>query len=91
MPVPGQPYTFSVLKQAQALGDYQALLAHGRRALRVDLDNEIEAGLRRTLEVVAGTTRPAAAKKPSASRNGARRGAQRPPAGRKAASRKKVA
>jgi transaldolase/glucose-6-phosphate isomerase len=91
VPVPGQPYTFSVLKQAQALGDYQALLAHGRRALRVDLDDEIEAGLRRALAAVAGTARPASARKASASRNGARQGARRPAAGQKPGSRKKVA
>ena len=31
-PVPGAPYSFSVLKDAQALGDFQSLVAHGRRA-----------------------------------------------------------
>ncbi len=52
-PVPGEAYSFSVLKQAQALGDYQALLAHGRRALRVDLGSSLEAGLRQALDAVA--------------------------------------
>ncbi len=37
VPVPGEPYTFGVLKQAQAIGDWQALEAHRRRALRVHL------------------------------------------------------
>jgi len=81
--VPGQPYTFSVLKQAQALGDFQALLAHGRRAMRVDLGLDVEAGLRRALEVVAGTGRPAPAKK-AAARNGSQ------PSTRRAAGSKKV-
>jgi transaldolase / glucose-6-phosphate isomerase len=51
-PIPGQQYTFSVLKAAQALGDYQSLASRQRRALRVDLDQKIEAGLRQALEVV---------------------------------------
>jgi hypothetical protein len=44
-PIPGEPYTFSVLKDAQALGDFQSLLAHGRRAIRVDLGSDVSAGL----------------------------------------------
>ena len=34
-PVPGADYSFSVLKRAQALGDLQALAAHGRRVVRL--------------------------------------------------------
>ncbi len=37
MPVPGQPFSFGVLKRAQALGDLQSLQKHGRRALRLHL------------------------------------------------------
>ncbi len=44
-PIPGEPYTFSTLKDAQALGDFQSLVAHGRRAIRVDLGKNIVAGL----------------------------------------------
>ena len=83
--VPGQPYSFSVLKQAQALGDYQALLAHGRRAIRVDLGAEVEAGLRKALETVAGATRPPAAKKAAARKRA------RPTTKRAAGARKKAA
>jgi transaldolase/glucose-6-phosphate isomerase len=50
--VPGAPYSFSTLKQAQAQGDFQSLLAHGRRAIRVDLGNDVADGLRRLREVV---------------------------------------
>jgi len=50
--VPGEAYTFSVLKQAQALGDYEALLTHQRRALRVNLGTNIEGGLRKALAAV---------------------------------------
>lgn len=38
--VPGEPYTFSILKQAQALGDFQSLAAHGRRAIRIELGSD---------------------------------------------------
>lgn len=47
LPVPGQKYTFSVVKAAQARGDFQVLLDRGRRALRVHLGNgvTVEEGL----------------------------------------------
>jgi transaldolase/glucose-6-phosphate isomerase len=35
LPIPGETFSFGVLKQAQALGDFQALRNHGRRVLRV--------------------------------------------------------
>jgi glucose-6-phosphate isomerase len=34
-PVPDAPYSFSVLKRAQAIGDLQALRAHGRTTVRM--------------------------------------------------------
>ena len=34
-PIPESPYTFSVLKRAQALGDAETLTAHGRRTVRM--------------------------------------------------------
>jgi hypothetical protein len=40
--VPGRPFTFGRLKQAQALGDLASLRAHGRRVARLSLD-ELEA------------------------------------------------
>ncbi len=43
--VPGEPYTFGQLQRAQAIGDLQALHAHGLPALRVHLGTDIEAGL----------------------------------------------
>ncbi len=52
-PVPGEPYSFSILKQAQALGDFRSLVAHGRRALRVDLGADVLAGLQRLHELIA--------------------------------------
>jgi transaldolase/glucose-6-phosphate isomerase len=37
LPIPGEKFTFGVLKQAQALGDFQALRNHGRRVLRIQV------------------------------------------------------
>jgi glucose-6-phosphate isomerase len=36
--IPGKPYSFGMLKAAQALGDLQSLRAHGRRVARVKLE-----------------------------------------------------
>jgi len=52
-PAPGEPYSFSILKQAQALGDFRSLVAHRRRALRVDLGADVPAGLQRLHELIA--------------------------------------
>ncbi len=52
LPIPGQPYTFSILKQAQALGDFRSLASRGRRAIRVDLGADAQAGLNRLQELI---------------------------------------
>jgi transaldolase / glucose-6-phosphate isomerase len=43
--IPGEPYTFSILKQAQALGDFRALAKRGRRVIGIDLGNDTSRGL----------------------------------------------
>jgi transaldolase/glucose-6-phosphate isomerase len=43
--VPGQAYTFGVVKAAQARGDLQVLVERGRRALRIHLGPEVRNGL----------------------------------------------
>jgi hypothetical protein len=48
----GEPFTFGVLKQAQALGDFQALASRDRRAIRIHLGADIPAGLKTLLEIV---------------------------------------
>jgi len=53
--VPGQPYTFSTLKNAQALGDFHSLASRGRRAIRIDLGKDVAAGLKRLHELVVET------------------------------------
>jgi transaldolase/glucose-6-phosphate isomerase len=43
--VPGQKYTFGVVKAAQARGDFQVLVERDRRALRIHLGPDVTAGL----------------------------------------------
>jgi glucose-6-phosphate isomerase len=45
-PVPGERYSFGTLKQAQAIGDLQALRAHGCRAVRLRLDGSLPEAIR---------------------------------------------
>lgn len=52
VPLPGEPFGFSVLKQAQALGDFASLASRHRRAIRVHLGTDIAAGLRTLLAIV---------------------------------------
>jgi transaldolase/glucose-6-phosphate isomerase len=44
--VPGQKYTFGVVKAAQARGDFNVLAERGRRALRVHLGKNLKSGLK---------------------------------------------
>jgi len=50
--IPGEPYTFGVLKRAQALGDLQALRDHDRRVFHVSLGEDVAAGLVRLRDAV---------------------------------------
>ncbi len=45
LPVPDQKYTFGTVKAAQARGDFQVLADRKRRALRVHLPKDVNAGL----------------------------------------------
>jgi transaldolase / glucose-6-phosphate isomerase len=47
LPVPGQKYTFGIVKAAQARGDFQVLVERGRRALRVHLGQDVDKDLER--------------------------------------------
>jgi len=46
-PIPTEAYSFSILKEAQALGDFRALKARGRRVVRIDLGDDPLSGLER--------------------------------------------
>lgn len=50
--VPGQKYTFGVVKAAQARGDFAVLAERGRRALRVHLGKDVAAGLATLTEAI---------------------------------------
>jgi hypothetical protein len=53
LPVPGAKYSFGVVIAAQAAGDLAVLQQRGRRALRVHLGKNVEAGLRRLALLIA--------------------------------------
>ena len=52
LPVPGQKYTFGIVKAAEARGDFQVLADRKRRALRVHLGSDVKAGLTKLAELV---------------------------------------
>ena len=54
IPIPGERLSFGVLKQAQALGDFQALRNHGRRVLRVQVQ-DVAQGLVKIGQAVGAT------------------------------------
>ena len=53
MPIPGEPYTFGVLADAQALGDLQALQTRGQRVAKVNLGSDNAAGVQRLTRELA--------------------------------------
>jgi transaldolase / glucose-6-phosphate isomerase len=53
LPVPGQKYTFGIVKAAQARGDFQVLADRKRRALRVHLPKDVNTGLAKLGQTVA--------------------------------------
>ena len=52
VPIPGQQYSFSTLKQAQAMGDAGALRNWGRRLIRIHLGSDVEGGLNKVLSII---------------------------------------
>ena len=52
LPVPGQKFTFGVVKAAQALGDLQVLVDRKRRALRAHISGDLESGLRKIEQAI---------------------------------------
>ena len=53
---PAQPFTFSMLKRAQAAGDLQSLRDHGRRVVRVHIAGDLGAGLASLTDAVSAIT-----------------------------------
>ena len=56
LPVPGEPYTFGILKQAQALGDFSSLEGRNRRALRFHIGGGARLGLEKLLEILRASS-----------------------------------
>ena len=52
LPVPGQKYSFGVVKAAQARGDFAVLIERKRRALRVHVRGDLSQGLQELGEAV---------------------------------------
>jgi transaldolase / glucose-6-phosphate isomerase len=53
LPIPGEGYSFATLRNAQSLGDLQVLRRRGRRALRVSLGADADAGLKTLADAMA--------------------------------------
>jgi len=56
--IPGSKFGFSVLKQAQALGDLEALQSRKRPVIRAHLGDDVAASLRRLVDEVEATLSP---------------------------------
>lgn len=50
--IPGEPFTFSILKQAQALGDFQALVKRHRRVIGIELGKDTFRSLSHLRELI---------------------------------------
>jgi glucose-6-phosphate isomerase len=52
LPIPGEGYSFSVLKRAQALGDFRALAGKNRRILGIDIGGNGSKALKRLVQLI---------------------------------------
>ncbi len=52
MSIPGSVYTFGTFKQAQALGDLEALRKHGRRVGRIQVGANVNEGLKAMVQAL---------------------------------------
>jgi transaldolase/glucose-6-phosphate isomerase len=52
VPLPGEPFGFGVLARAQAIGDFESLVKRNRRAISIDLGEDVERGLQRLAQTV---------------------------------------
>jgi transaldolase/glucose-6-phosphate isomerase len=57
VPIPGQPFSFSILKQAQSLGDLKSLSSRRLPVLRVTLGREPAAGWKALVAAVRGAVK----------------------------------
>jgi hypothetical protein len=52
VPIPGAPFSFGTLFTAQAEGDLATLYAHNRRAFRLNIDGDVNAGFQKLMAAV---------------------------------------
>lgn len=52
VPIPNEPFGFGVLVRAQAIGDFESLLKHNRRAISINLGNDVDKGLEQLAQAV---------------------------------------
>jgi len=52
VPIPDEKFGFGALARAQAIGDFQSLASRGRRALSIDLGEDVDAGLEQLAQAV---------------------------------------
>jgi hypothetical protein len=52
VPIPGSRYSFGVLNAAQAVGDFQALKAHERRVVRLNVGRDAVGVLRQLSQLI---------------------------------------
>ncbi|MBV9496459.1 MAG: bifunctional transaldolase/phosoglucose isomerase [Acidobacteria bacterium] len=50
--LPGEPFGFETLSRAQAIGDFESLATRHRRAVSINLGEDVERGLQKLAEVV---------------------------------------
>jgi transaldolase / glucose-6-phosphate isomerase len=60
IPIPAEPYGFGVLVRAQAIGDLQSLVSRNRRAVSIDLGNDVDSGLQQLALTVKNAVAKAA-------------------------------
>ncbi|MFQ5667076.1 MAG: bifunctional transaldolase/phosoglucose isomerase [Candidatus Binatia bacterium] len=53
LPIPGEPFSFGVLKQAQALGDLESLRQAGRRVIHIHFRGDLRDGFKQLAEAVS--------------------------------------
>ncbi len=59
LPIPGERFTFSVLKNAQAVGDFQAMQEKGRRILRLHFRGNLDDAFQRCFAAIDELAAPA--------------------------------
>lgn len=56
LPIPDEKYGFAILHEAQSLGDFRSLDDKGRRVIRINLGNNINAGLEKLWRSISEST-----------------------------------